>query len=108
LLQDLKTVILINEALLSHGTRRVQSGKNCHYTTRGPFSQGEGIARERLHKKGQRYAGRQAGVKFPNFCSLRLMPFNGKPEQWIGDIYAMVKNAKDRHVVGISKEYFLL
>jgi hypothetical protein len=81
LLQDLKTVFLINEALLIHGIHRVQSGKKCHYTTRGPFSQGEDIARERLHKKAQRYVGRQPGAKFPNICSLGLTPFNGKTEQ---------------------------
>jgi hypothetical protein len=95
LLQNLKTVFLINEALLIHGARRVQSGKKCHYTTRGPFWQGEDIARERLHRKGKRYAGRQLGVKFPNICSLRLTPFDGKTEPWMGGIYAMVKNTKD-------------
>jgi len=80
-LQDLKTIVLINEALLIHGARRVQSGKKCHYTTRGPFWQGEDIARERLHKKEKKYAGRQPGVKLPNTYSLRLTPFNGKTEQ---------------------------
>jgi hypothetical protein len=93
--QNLKTVFPINEALLIHGARRVQSGKKCHYTTRGPFWQGEDIARERLHRKGKRYAGRQLGVKFPNICSLRLTPFDGKTEPWMGGIYAMVKNTKD-------------
>jgi hypothetical protein len=80
LLQNLKTVFLINEALLIHGARRVQSGKKCHYTTRGPFWQGEEIARERLHKKGQSMRAGNFGVKFPNICSLRLTPFDGKTE----------------------------